>query len=142
MFQVKSSDNELQNILKQELDFFSSILQFSEKFVQQVESLPVNMLSKMVNYRQEWIEKIQRLEEKRKEVKEQKKCGECEEYMKKISKLAEKLVEVDRQIHQHLQDRKMKCIQNHSAIAGQSSFDKKQAANQINRSKRLDIIQG
>ena len=66
MFQTQATDQgELQNILQQELDYFNSVLQFSQKFEKQVKSLPISVLEDMVRHRQEWIEKIQQLEDQR-----------------------------------------------------------------------------
>ena len=56
MFQTESTEqNKLQNILKEELEYFSTVLQFSEKFVKQVGTLSISVLAKTVNYRQELI---------------------------------------------------------------------------------------
>jgi len=65
---VSNNTGQLQDILNEELECFTAVLQFSQKFVRQIKSLPVSVLADMVKYRQEWIDKIQRLEERRKAI--------------------------------------------------------------------------
>ena len=111
MFQLFSKNEELQDLLKQEVEYFRSILQFSEKSLGQIETLSVNVLSEMLSYRQEWIDKIKKLEEKRKTLQEEHPDVETEGFLRKISQLASSLVEIDNQIYKNLQARKLKYIQ-------------------------------
>lgn len=138
MFQsVSEQQGELASILQQELDSFDSVLQFSEKFARQVESLPVNSLAQMVNYRQGWIEKIQLLEEQRKKLDFSPKNDEIETIMKRISAAAEKLVAIDKEIYTALQGRKMKFVREHAQMVDQARPEK----NTGNASRLLDILQ-
>ena len=142
MFQnTLDETNELNSILQDELDSFSSVLQISEKIVNQIDSLPISMLTKMVNYRQEWIDKIQQLEAKRKAVKNAEENSEIQKYMKKISSLAEKLVKIDDKIYLNLQNRKLKYVQEHSAISGESNYNKKNKRSSSGSSSIVDITQ-
>ncbi len=142
MFQSALEEtNELSTILQDELDSFSSVLQISQKIVSQVNSLPISMLSKMVNYRQEWIEKIQQLEAKRKACKNADDNSEIQNYMKKISDLAEKLVKIDDKIYVNLQNRKLKYVQEHSAFSGESSYNIKNKRKSSGSSSIVDITQ-
>jgi len=133
--------NELNSILQDELDSFSSVLQISQKIVNQIDSLPISMLTKMVNYRQEWIDKIQQLEAKRKAVKNAEENSDIKKYMKKISGLAEKLVKIDDKIYLNLQNRKLKYVQEHSAISGESSYNLKNKRSSSSSSSIVDITQ-
>jgi len=142
LFQSKAAETgELQQILRDELDSFASVLQISQKIASQVRSLPVPTLSSMVNYRQEWIDKIRLLEEKRKKLQgadtEQ---PLAREYMKKISDLARELVAIDDKIYSHLQSRKLKYVQEHSDITAGINVNKKHKRN-LGSSSKVDIIQ-
>jgi len=136
-----SQESELCSILEQELDFFNSVLEFSKKFVKEIESMQVNVLSNMVNYRQNWVEKIQRLEEKRKTIQVQENDSEAKKYLKQISEVASKLVSIDKKIYTNLQNRKIEFAKNHSDTAAQTSSFSKQATNPKGNSNRVDIIQ-
>lgn len=142
MFQNTATEmGELQNILQDELDSFASVLQISQKIVKQVESLPISTLSTMVNFRQEWIEKINLLEEKRKALEiEDAQHPLIQEYMEKISELAKQLVEIDDKIYSNLQSRKLKFVQEHSTIAAEMGSNKKQSKN-LGGSSKVDIVQ-
>ena len=131
--------NDLEAILKLEMDYFNSVLSISEKVVKQVESLPISVLTEMVDYRKEWIEKIQKLESQRKELDTGKRNDAANEYMKNISKLASKLVKIDDKIYKNLEDRKLKFIEKSAAISGQANYNRKQAQNDMSKSK-INII--
>ena len=143
MFQTVSADeSQLQNILEQELECFSSVLQFSQKIQKQIKSLPVTVLSEMVSYRQNWVEKIQKLEEQRKKLKSTQDDPHCKEVMKNISKSAEKLVKIDERIYAGLQQRKLKFVQEHSDIVSEAKYLKDQKTKKgQSSSKILDIVQ-
>ena len=142
MFQSPLDRNEnLKEILATELDYFKSILEFSEKFAEQAASLPVNVLSNMVNYRQEWIEKIQSLETKRQHMKKAKPDKESERYLKQISDIAENLVEIDKEIYQKLEKRKIKFVQQHTSMTTEANYSLRQAKKQHDQSSRLDLMQ-
>lgn len=142
MFQTSGVDkNELVQVLAQELDFFTAVLQFSEKFVDEVDKLSVTTLANMVTYRQEWIEKIQRLEEKRKNLSQIGSDEETKKYFQLISEAAKKLVVIDQQIYQHLQTRKMKFIQKHADISNETQRNVEQSKSRFNRARFVDIIQ-
>ena len=141
MFQTYSNQKEDAGaILKQELEFFDSVLQFSKKFMEQVPSLPINVLSNMVNYRQEWIEQIKQLEDRRKRLPKRKQSAEEKKYLKEISSLAEQLVEIDKSIYRNLEQRKLKFVQEHSAMTAQGRYNLDQAKKQSKKKSRLDII--
>ncbi len=135
------SMNDLNNLLNAELEAFISILQFSEKFLEEVPSLPVHTISKMVEYRQEWIEKIQTLEEKRRELLKARDEEEINPYLKEISEVAKKLVAIDEKIYQHLQERKIQYVREHSELVNQKEAQKRLANNRNERSGSVDIIQ-
>ncbi len=140
MFQTYTNQNtDAGTILKQELDFFNSVLQFSKKFLEQVPSLPINVLSNMVNYRQEWIEQIKQLENQRKKLPKGKHSTQEKGYLKEISALAEQLVEVDKEIYRNLEQRKLKFVQEHSAMTAQGRYNLDQAKKQSKKHTRLDI---
>ena len=136
-----SQESELCSILEQELNFFNSVLEFSKKFVEEIESMPVNVLSNMVNFRQNWVEKIQKLEEKRKTIQLYDSDSEAKDYLKQISEVASKLVSIDKRIYKNLQDRKIKYVKNHSDTAAQARSFSKQAEFRKGNSNRVDIIQ-
>ena len=142
MFQHSGPETgRLQNILQDELDSFASVLQISEKIVKQVDKMPVSMLSTMVNYRQEWIEKIKLLEEQRRALdKDTANHPKLEEYMKKISELARQLVEIDDEIYSSLQNRKLRFVHEHSTVAGERNVHDKMNRN-LGGSSKVDIIQ-
>jgi len=141
ILEKKPEQNELIQILSQELDFFNTVLQFSEKYVDEVVDLPVAALASMMSYRQEWIDKIQRLEERRKQIIQPNQDQDTAAYFKQISDTARKIVEVDEKIHQSLQDRKLKFIQKHADISSQSAASAKLTKEHLNRSKYVNIIQ-
>lgn len=142
MFQtVSANESQLQNILKEEFDYFTSVLQFSQKFLKQVKSLPVTVLADMVNYRQEWIDKIQNLEDRRKTLNIQKEDAVSTEIIQKISKAAEKLVKIDKRIYENLQQRKLKFVKEHADVVSETAYTKKQTGISGQASKILDIVQ-
>ena len=143
MFQTVSTDeSQLQNILEQELEYFSSVLQFSQKIQRQIKTLPVAVLSEMVSYRQNWVEKIQKLEKERKKLQSTEEDPRCKEVIKNISKSAEKLVKIDERIYAGLQQRKLKFVQEHSDVVSETKYLKDQKTKKgQSSSKILDIVQ-
>lgn len=140
MFQTQTDDQgELQNILQQELDYFNSVLQFSQKFEKQVKSLPVSVLEDMVRYRQEWIDKIQRLEEQRNQLKGANEDETSEDLIRKISQCAQKLVKIDERIYSGLQKRKLQYVKEHAQVVSETAYTKKQT-NADRSAKIVDII--
>ncbi len=131
-----TSSEKLQAILDQELDFFKTVLQFSKKFRDEVNQLPVNVISNMVHYRQEWVEKIQKLEKERANLAVDESSERADAVLREISDIAEQLVEIDRQIYQSLQNKKLKFIREHADTAGQ------RPSNLNNNRSILDIRQG
>ncbi|RLD17179.1 hypothetical protein DRI50_00005 [candidate division KSB1 bacterium] len=128
---------DLSSILNQELDSFTSVLQFSEKIIEQIDTLPISALSQMVEYRQKWIDQIQELEAFRKKIGD-KAVGENERLIiQNISKLARKLVEIDEQIYRQLQSRKLKFVKQHADLIAARRQNK--TSNGL--SNRMDIIQ-
>ena len=86
MFQTDSNNaSQLQGILSEELECFTAVLQFSQKFVRQIKSLPVSVLADMVKYRQEWIDKIQQLEERRRAITDEQEDAASKEIIKKTN---------------------------------------------------------
>ncbi len=142
MFQtVSNNTSQLQEILNKELEYFTAVLQFSQKFVRQINTLPVSVLADMVKYRQEWIDKIQQLEERRKTINKKGEDAASEEIIKKISKTAEKLVKIDERIYENMQQRKLKIAQEHSEVAGEAAYTRKQMGKKGQTSRTLDIVQ-
>lgn len=131
--------NDLESILKMEMDYFNSVLSISEKVVKQVETLPITVLTEMVDYRKEWIEKIQKLEHRRKEIDTGNRNDKANEYMKTISKLASKLVKIDDKIYKNLENRKLQYVEKSAAISGQVNYSRKQAASE-NKASKINII--
>lgn len=137
MFQTDSEKNELENLLEQELEYFKTLLQYTERSLSQVDSLSVSVLTEMLNYRQEWIDKIQLLEQKRKTIVSEHPLVDQENYLKQISLIAGDLVEIDKQIYKNLEYRKMKYIQEISNNAmGKNYIGRKEQ-----KSNFLDITQ-
>jgi hypothetical protein len=132
--------NNLESVLKLELDYFNSVLSISEKVVKQVESLPISVLTEMVDYRKEWIEKIQKLEIRRKELGTDPENSNEKKYIKNISRLASKLVKIDDKIYKNLEQRKLQYVQESASITGQKKYAPKQT-NNINNPSKLNIIQ-
>ena len=142
LFQAQVSDNtELYSILEQELDFFNSVLEFSSKFENGIKTMPVNVLSKMINYRQNWVEKIQKLEDRRKQFSIIDTDNEAKRYLEAISKAATRLVEIDKCIYKNLQQRKLKFIKSHSEAVSNTKNISKQNAQSTRLKKRVDIVQ-
>jgi hypothetical protein len=139
---LPSTESQLQNILTQELEYFSSVLQFSQKIQKQIKSLPVSVLAEMVNYRQTWVEKIQNLEEQRKKLESAQEDPRCKEIIKNISKSAEKLVKIDERIYAGLQQRKLKFVREHSDVVSEAKYLKDQKSKRGHSSSKLvDIVQ-
>ena len=137
MFQVNSNKNELEDLLVQELECFRSLLQFTEKSLYQIDKIPVNVLSEMLNYRQEWIDKIQYLEQQRKYMVDKYPDVNQDDYLEQISDVAGDLVEIDKQIYKNLEFRKMKYIQEISDNAIGRNYSGKEST----KSNILDITQ-
>ena len=141
MFQNAATiPNDLESLLKMELDYFNSVLSISEKVVNQVETLPISVLSEMVNYRKEWIEKIQKLELRRKELDTGERDKTSQKYLKNISQLASKLVKIDDKIYKNLEQRKLEYVEKSAAISGQANYSRKHSHNTVGASK-INIIQ-
>jgi len=135
---VDIPDN-IEALLKLESDYFSSVLSISEKVVKQVQSLPINVLTEMVDYRKEWIGKIQKLEDHRKKLDFDIKSESSEKYIKEISVMASKLVKIDDKIYKNLEKRKLEYVEQSAAIAGQSTYSKNESRSIS--STKLNIIQ-
>lgn len=133
-----SGEQQLLNILSRELESFNSVIDFSQKIVDQVGALPLAALSQMVQYRQEWIEKIQTLEQQRKKLALSQKDDDTEYYMKKISDAAQRLVDIDKKIFENLRVRKIQFAKQHADLV--SSRQTKNRPHE--RPNRLDITQG
>lgn len=117
MFQHETKiPKEMNEILAQELDSFKAVLQFSEKIVDQVDSLPITVLHKMVGLRQQWIDQIQKLEALRSELKDQKVDDQGNEMIQSISQLAHQLVKIDDKIYDALRRRKNKYVKEHADL--------------------------
>lgn len=107
---------DMNEILAQELDSFEAVLQFSEKIVDQVDSLPITVLHKMVGLRQQWIDQIQKLEALRAELSDQKVDEQGKEMINNISQLAHQLVKIDDKIYDALRKRKNKYVKEHADL--------------------------
>lgn len=132
--------NNLESVLKLELDYFNSVLSISEKVAKQVESLPISVLTEMVDYRKEWIGKIQKLENRRKELDTDPNNNNEKKYIKSISQLASKLVKIDDKIYKNLEQRKREYIEKSAAISGQKKYSNEQVS-LINDQSKINIIQ-
>jgi len=142
LFQTElSQGSELHQVLKQELQSFNDVLQFSNKFVSEIESLPVDVLSNMINFRQKWVEQIQMLEKKRKTLQVKANDEQVKAYLKNISDLASKIVEIDKTIYKNLQKRKLKFVQNYSTTSSQARSFTRQVETKDSGSQRVDIVQ-
>lgn len=134
-------EKKLNDILQEELEYFDATLQYSKKFLKQVNTLPVAVLAKMVNYRQQWIDKIQELEQLRNSLNETE-DSVSKTYLKKISQTAKKLVKIDERIYEHLQQRKIKIVNERSNIISETQYTKKQSVSGDGKSQNiLNIIQ-
>ncbi len=128
----------LASILSNELDSFKAVLQFSEKLVEQIETLPISALSQMVEYRKKWIEEIQKMEELRREFKDKPVDEESQKIIQDISGIAQQLVTIDAQIFKHLKERKLKFIKEHAdLIAARRQNNRKHNGT----SRIMDILQ-
>ncbi|APF18187.1 hypothetical protein [Caldithrix abyssi] len=117
MFQQETKiPSNMNEILAQELDSFKAVLQFSEKIVDQIDSLPISVLHKMVGMRQQWIDQIQKLEKMRGELAEQKMDENGKKMVQNISELAHKLVKIDDQIYAALRKRKNQYVKQHADL--------------------------
>lgn len=142
MFQETAANNQdVLDILRTEHDYFSTLLTISEKVARQVESLAVDVMSEMVDYRKEWIDKIQKLEVERKSLETDMTDAAVASYMKKISSIAGKLVKIDNRIYKNLEKRKLEYMEKSAAISGQSFYSGKQASQIKSATSRLNIIQ-
>ncbi len=139
MFQQETQSAEnLNQILNKELDSFKAVLQFSEKIVDQIETLPISVLYKMVEFRQQWIDKIQKLEEFRNKLTDQKVDETDKEIIKDISALAEQLVKIDERIYKQLRERKTRYIKQHADLITARRQNRK---DNNGYSRVMDIIQ-
>lgn len=137
---TKTTGKGLIEVLNEELESFISVLQFSEKFLSEVHSLPVNIITRMVDYRQEWIEKIQMLEEHRKKMTPEN-PEDAQPFLQEISKIAEQLVQIDDQIFKKLQQRKLEFVREHSELMEQAQYQRRLKGNRGDNSRSLDILQ-
>ncbi len=142
MFQKDSqTPQSLEHVLQTELDYFNSVLTISQKVAGQVEKLPVKVLSEMVDYRKEWIEKIQLLETQRKKFTPSDVSDDSRELMKQISQIAGQLVEIDDKIYKNLERRKLAYVEQSAAVAGKSDYARKAEIQVKNTINRINIIQ-
>ena len=65
MFQETDHPATLQQVLDREIECMQTVLSFSRKSLDQMETLSIKVLTEMLHYRQEWIGKIQELEQQR-----------------------------------------------------------------------------
>ena len=133
---------QLNDILQEELEYFTAVLQYSQKFLKQIKSLPIPVLGKMINYRQHWIDKIQKLEQDRAVFAADEEDDESKTYLKKISQTAKKLVKTDERIFELLQQRKIQIVNERSNVVSESQYTKKQmSAGQGKAAQILNIVQ-
>ncbi len=124
----------LEHVLQTELDYFNSVLTISQKVAGQVEKLPVKVLSEMVDYRKEWIEK-------RKDFARSAVSDNSRKLMKQISNIAGQLVEIDDKIYKNLERRKLAYVEQSAAVAGKSDYARKAEIQVKNTINRINIIQ-
>ncbi len=140
MTSLYTGQTRLQTLLEQEVDYFRSLVQYSKKFVEEIETLSLNLVGEMINFRQEWIDKIQNLEDERKELNSNETNIETENYLKEISTMAKSLVEIDREIYRNLNSRKMNYVREMSKTATGKRYNAKQSQLSQN-SNILDVRQ-
>lgn len=124
MFERKEQEG-LKFILRQELEYFKTIYQFSEKFANQIQTMSVNVLAEMLNYRQELLDKVKDLETQRKAFSEEQEPDEVRNLFEKISEVAGNLVELDNTIYENLQSKKMEYIRQLSDTASGMNYQDK-----------------
>ncbi len=131
----------LHDILKKEVELFRSLLDFSKKFAGEIDQLSLNIISEMLNLRQEWIDKIQKLETDRAKLKEEKLSPEMEAYLQEISALAKNLVEIDNLIYRHLEEEKLRIVKEMSGAAAGKNYRNREVQSGDGKSNFLDITQ-
>ena len=137
MFQT-TSINSLNQVLESQIECFQTVLQVSEKSLEQIETLSIDVLRELLSYRQEWIDKIQKLEERRQDLSEEEKDADVSSHINEISRLAARLVTVGNAINEHLEQRKLKYIKLISDTAVGKGYNQR---NQRPQTKIFDITQ-
>ncbi len=135
------ASEKLQDVLEKEVELFRSLLDFSKKFVGELDHLSLNIISEMLNLRQEWIDKIQKLEEVRAQLTDEKLSPELETYLQEISALAKNLVEIDNLIYRHLEEEKLKIVREMSGMAAGKRYQKREIQSGEGTNNFLDITQ-
>ena len=136
-----SSVQELQHLLKEEVDCFRSVLSVSRKSLERIDEMPIDVLNEMVNYRREWVERIQGLEVQRKSMPDEPRTPETVPLLSELSDLAVELVDVDKQIFARLQTRKLNYVRAMSANANGVAQQSRQTRSNNGTRKILDITQ-
>ncbi len=132
---------EWHDVLRGQADCLRELLAFSEKWVDKIESLPINMLREIIDHRAKWIQKIRSFMELRKQRVFDPPDKESAVLLKEISDIAEKLTEIDNQIMSKLKDRKTQYLQ----LISENAALRKQTAKSLYQAgqnrKRVDIYQ-
>ena len=105
----------------------------------QMETLSIKVLTEMLHYRQEWIGKIQELEQQRQGLDDGPVPEQARAALEELSALAGELVEVDKAIFRSLEARKLKYIRLLSDTAAGKGYSARQA--RARSSTILDITQ-
>jgi len=139
LFEKKLNSEARQNIINQEIVCLTNVLKISEKSLEQIDTVSINVLEELLTHRQQWINKIQKLEENRNSLSQDKNNYYSE--MEKISKIAKDLVEIDKKIYKALEIRKMKYLKELSNNSVNKNISAKHALNYKNDSNIIDITQ-
>jgi hypothetical protein len=134
-------ENKLSDILQKELEYFQAVYQFSKRFADQIPQLSIHVLTEMLNYRQDLIEKIQGLETMRRELQTDAPGEEAEKLLREISEVATRLVEIDNKISAGLQTKKMDYVRKLSESAVNQHHHQHQVNRGASDGKMFDIIQ-
>lgn len=133
---------ELKAVLEEEITCLRSILDISQRTVDKFEKMSMSVIQEILGFRQEQIEKIQRLEERRKVLQVSTAGNALEPFIKQLSGMAAELVEVDQWIYEALESRKMGYLRQLSETGSSRQSGKWEQQRTMASGNRVDITQG
>jgi parvulin-like peptidyl-prolyl isomerase len=134
---VTDPDNTIRTLLTEELELFRNLFKETNQFINEMDSLSVDSVMMLLNSRQEWIEELLLIENRRKLTG---KRIDDQKVIKEITNIANSLIEIDAQLLDILRTKKEKIIKDLSKISDKRNRDRKMRNGLRNQEPFIDII--
>ncbi len=134
---IHDPNNTIRILLTDELELFRNLFKETNQFINQMDSLSVESVMNLLNSRQEWIEELLLIENRRKltgtRIDDQK-------VIKEITSIANSLIEIDAQLLDILRNKKQKIIKDLSEISDKRNRSRNNRDVKFHQKSIIDII--